>query len=98
MDDFEYISESVRPKLLAVVRKYLRVADASEDAEDIVQEALVALWGFVSRGMEARNGGGRGVQPRNCKAPERVLRRRRPAIHAENEIQVRKVWNRIYSS
>ena len=55
MDDFEYISEKVRPKLLAVVRKYLRVADASEDAEDIVQEALVALWGFVSRGMEPRN-------------------------------------------
>ena len=41
--------------MLAVVRKYLRVADASEDAEDIVQEALVALWGFVSGGMEARN-------------------------------------------
>jgi len=55
MDDFEYISEKVRPKLLAVVRKYLRVADASEDAEDIVQEALVALWGFVRRGMEPRN-------------------------------------------
>ncbi len=51
MDDFEHISEKVRPKLLAVVRKYLRVADASEDAEDIVQEALVALWGFVGRGF-----------------------------------------------
>lgn len=55
MDDFEHISEMVRPKLLSVVRKYLRVADASEDAEDIVQEALVALWGFVSRGTEPRN-------------------------------------------
>ena len=55
MDDFEYISEKVRPKLLAVGREELRVADASEDAEDIVQEALVALWGFVRRGMEPRN-------------------------------------------
>ncbi len=50
MDDFEYVSERVRPKLLAVVRKYLRVADASGEAEDIVQEALVALWDSSAKG------------------------------------------------
>lgn len=54
--EFDIFSERVRAKLLAVARsfgRFGRVGD--EDAEDVVQEALMALWGLSDSGYPVRD-------------------------------------------
>ena len=51
--DFEILSEKLRPKLLSVARNFAYVSGI--EAEDVVQEALVALWNITLQGQEVKN-------------------------------------------
>ena len=51
--DFEILSEKLRPKLLSVARNFAYVSGI--EAEDVVQEALIALWNITLQGQEVRN-------------------------------------------
>lgn len=51
--EFDRFSEGVRAKLTAVVRSFGRVSGGEE--EDIVQEALTALWGLSESGYPVRD-------------------------------------------
>lgn len=51
--DFEILSEKLRPKLLSVARNFAYASGI--EAEDVVQEALIALWNITLQGQEVRN-------------------------------------------
>ena len=51
--DFEILSEKLRPKLLSVARNFAYASGI--EAEDVVQEALIALWDITLQGQEVRN-------------------------------------------
>ena len=51
--EFDRFSEGVRAKLMAVVRSFGRVS--GEEDEDIVQEALTALWSLSESGYPVRD-------------------------------------------
>ena len=54
--EFDIFSERVRAKLLAVARSFGRFGRVDdEDAEDVVQEALTALWGLSDSGYPVRD-------------------------------------------
>lgn len=54
--EFDYFSESVRAKLLAVAKAFGRFGAAGgDDPEDIVQEALTTLWGLYDSGYPVRD-------------------------------------------
>ncbi|MDO4367115.1 MAG: RNA polymerase sigma factor [Bacteroidales bacterium] len=55
LKEFENISETLRPKLHNIASKFLRVSDASIEPDDIVLEALVALWQFICREPNIKN-------------------------------------------
>lgn len=55
LKEFENISETLRPKLHNIASKFLRVSDASIEADDIVLETLVALWQFTCRESNIKN-------------------------------------------
>ena len=43
-EEFGHISEAIRKDLVDLARRFLRATGGPEEAEDIVQETLVALW------------------------------------------------------
>ena len=51
--DFEILSEKLRPKLLSVARNFAYASGI--EAEDVVQETLIALWNITLQGQEVRN-------------------------------------------
>ena len=51
--DFEILSEKLRPKLLSVARNFAFASGI--EAEDVVQETLIALWNITLQGQEVRN-------------------------------------------
>ena len=54
--EFDIFSEGVRAKLLAVARSFGRFGRAGDgEAEDVVQEALTALWGLSDSGYPVRD-------------------------------------------
>ena len=54
--EFDIFSEGVRAKLLAVARSFGRFGRAGDgEAEDVVQEALAALWGLSDSGYPVRD-------------------------------------------
>lgn len=46
---------AVRPKVLALARKFFRASGLAGDAEDVVQDVLLRLWDARCRGDEIRN-------------------------------------------
>lgn len=42
--EFGDMAEKMRPKLQGIAKRFLSVAEPSEEAEDIVQEAIITLW------------------------------------------------------
>ena len=67
-------SEGVRAKLLAVARSFGRLPGA--EAEDVVQEALTALWGLSESGYPVRNAEALAVKVAKTKCVEAFRRRR----------------------
>lgn len=53
-EEFEILSKKVRKKMLAVARNFVLVSGGWE-AEDIVQEALLALWELVEQDYPIRD-------------------------------------------
>ncbi|MGN1221476.1 MAG: RNA polymerase sigma factor [Candidatus Cryptobacteroides sp.] len=53
--EFEHIYLSARDKLIAIARRYGKAAAFDLDANDVVQEALMALWELSSKGYPIRN-------------------------------------------
>lgn len=53
--EFEDIYNRVRANLIALARQFCRSAAIDMDAEDIVQEALMAFWELSSRGYPVKN-------------------------------------------
>ena len=53
-EEFEILSKKVRKKMLSVARNFVLVSGGLE-AEDIVQEALLALWELVDQDYPMRD-------------------------------------------
>ena len=54
--EFDILSERIRAKLLAAARRFCGFGRVGgEDPEDVVQEALTALWGLIDSGYPVRD-------------------------------------------
>ena len=53
--DFDTELAAVRPRVLALARKFIRASGLRTDAEDIVQEVLLRLWTALNGGAEVLN-------------------------------------------
>ena len=51
--EFAYLSDRIRGKLTSLARRFNRAAGLEEEAEDIVQDALVTLWQLAEKGYPA---------------------------------------------
>ena len=49
-EEFGHISDGMRRDLIALARRFLRATRGPDEAEDIVQEALLALWELSEKG------------------------------------------------
>jgi RNA polymerase sigma-70 factor (ECF subfamily) len=54
-EEFGHISDGMRRDLIALARRFLRATGGPEEAEDIVQEALLALWELSEKGYPIRS-------------------------------------------
>ena len=52
---FETAIGAVRPKVLALARRFVRAARLEEDPEDITQDVLLRLWDALRSGIDIRN-------------------------------------------
>lgn len=55
LQEFEHIYSSIRAKLTGMAREFGRAAGVRLDEEDIVQEAMIALWELSEQGYPIRN-------------------------------------------
>ena len=53
--EFAYLSNRVRGKLIALAKRFNRAAGCDGDAEDVVQDALVTLWQLAEKGYPIRD-------------------------------------------
>lgn len=53
--EFDILSSSIRGKLLAIAGRYEARTGLGDDAEDIVQEALLTLWRLFTEGYPVRD-------------------------------------------
>ena len=53
--EFGHISDGMRRDLIALARRFLRATRGPDEAEDIVQEALLALWEMSKNGYPIRS-------------------------------------------
>lgn len=53
--EFAYLSDKIRSKLIALARRFNRASGCDADAEDIVQDALVTLWLLAKKGYPIRD-------------------------------------------
>ena len=54
-EEFGHISEAIRKDLVDLARRFLRATGGPEEAEDIVQEAELALWNLSGKGYPIQN-------------------------------------------
>ena len=54
-EEFGHISEAMRKDLVDLARRFLRATGGPEEADDIVQEALVALWALSEKEYPIQN-------------------------------------------
>lgn len=53
--EFEHIARRCEDKLRALARRFGRATDLAIDADDVVQEALLALWNLSEKGYPVRD-------------------------------------------
>lgn len=49
--EFEHIYISIKENLMGLARQFCRSASIDLDAEDVVQEALIAFWELAGEGL-----------------------------------------------
>ena len=54
-EEFGHISNGMRRELIALAARFLRATGGPDEAEDIVQEALLALWELSEKDYPIRN-------------------------------------------
>ena len=73
--EFAYLSDRVRDKLIALAKRFNRVAGCDGEAEDIVQDALVTLWQLSEKGYPIRDAEALAVKITKTCCVERYRRR-----------------------
>lgn len=53
--EFEHIYSSIRSKLIGLAKRFSKSASIDLDAEDVVQEALIAFWELSEKGYPVRD-------------------------------------------
>lgn len=53
--EFAHLSKRIRGKLTALAQRFIRASGLEVEAEDIVQEALIALWQLSQKGYPIRD-------------------------------------------
>lgn len=53
--EFEHIYFSIRSKLIGLAKRFSKSASIDLDAEDVVQEALIAFWELSEKGYPVRD-------------------------------------------
>ena len=53
--EFAYLSDRIRGRLTTLARRFNRASGMDEEAEDIVQDALVTLWQLSEKGYPVRD-------------------------------------------
>lgn len=74
--EFNILSSSIRGKLLAMAGRYKSRTGLDDDAEDIVQEALLTLWKLSSEGYPVRDAEALAVKITKNLAVARLRRRK----------------------
>ncbi len=73
--EFAYLSDRVRDKLIALAKRFNRAAGCDGEAEDIVQDALVTLWQLSEKGYPIRDAEALAVKITKTCCVERYRRR-----------------------
>ena len=55
IEEFGHISNGMRRDLIALAARFLRATGGPDEAEDIVQEALLALWELSEKGYSIKS-------------------------------------------
>ena len=72
--EFSYLSDHLRGKLTALAKRFNRAAGCDGEAEDIVQDALVALWLLAQKGYPIRDAEALAVKITKTRCVERYRR------------------------
>ena len=73
--EFAYLSDRIRGKLVKLARRFNRAAGLDMEAEDIVQDALVTLWQLAGKGYPVRDAEALAVKITKTRCVERYRRR-----------------------
>ena len=73
--EFAYLSDHVRGKLIALAKRFNRAAGCDVEAEDMVQDALLTLWELAEKGYPIRNAEALAVKITKTCCVERYRRR-----------------------
>ena len=72
--EFAYLSDRIRGKLVKLARRFNRTAGLDMEAEDIVQDALVTLWQLAEKGYPVRDAEALAVKITKTRCVERYRR------------------------
>ena len=72
--EFAYLSDRIRGKLIALARRFNRASGCGAEAEDIVQDALVTLWLLAENGYPVRDPEALAVKLTKTRCVERYRR------------------------
>ena len=72
--EFAYLSDRIRGKLITLARRFNRAAGLDMEAEDIVQDALVTLWQLAEKGYPVRDAEALAVKITKTRCVERYRR------------------------
>ena len=73
--EFAYLSDRIRGKLVKLARRFNRAAGLDMEAEDVVQDALVTLWQLAEKGYPVRDAEALAVKITKTQCVERYRRR-----------------------
>ena len=72
--EFAYLSDRIRGKLVKLARRFNRATGLDMEADDIVQDALVTLWQLAEKGYPIRDAEALAVKITKTRCVERYLR------------------------
>ena len=72
--EFAYLSDRIRGRLTTLARRFNRASGMDEEAEDIVQDALVTLWQLSEKGYPVRDAEALAVKLTKTRCVERYRR------------------------